>query len=130
MASWVKIGITFGFMALSIGTTLAAVRALVLVPLLSESMAMIVEFTFAVVLLTISGLWLMRRGGPWTTNTALYFGGVGAIVYGATSLLINMIALGGPAQAIWLAASLTHGALFPVALALMALGPAVMTQRA
>lgn len=130
MAEWVKTGLNYGFMALSIGTTLAAVRALVLSPLLSPSTAMTVEFGLGVVLLSGSGLWLMRQHGPWTTNTALYFGGVGAAVYGVTSLAINMVALGGPAQAILEASTLTHGALFPLALALMALGPAVMTQRA
>lgn len=130
MESWVKTGLTYGFMALSIGTTLAALRALVLAPLVSPSAAMVLEFGLAVGLLTASGLWLMRNGGPWTTNTALYFGGIGAAVYGLSSLVISWAALGGPVRAILEASTLTHGALFPLALALMAMGPAVMTQRA
>jgi len=127
---WVKTGLTYGLMALSIGTTLAAIRALVLTPLMTPSTATMVEFGLGAVLLTGSGLWLMRQRGPWTTNTALYFGGVGAAVYGLASFIISWIALGGSANAIVSASTLTHGALFPLALSLMALGPAVMTQRA
>ncbi len=120
----------FGAMALAIGTILALLRTLLFVPTFGETTGMAVEFGLAALLLIGSGLWLMRWYGPWTTNSALYFGGLGAGLYGIASLPINLLVLGGDAAAVMNTASLTHGALFPLSLAIMALGPAMVTQRA
>lgn len=130
MAGWIKAGLLFGIIALSIGTILALLRTLLLVPAFGETTGMAIEFSLAALLLIGSGLWLMRWYGHWTTNSALYFGGVGACVYAMASLPINLLTLGGDAATVMNSAGLTHGALFPLSLAIMALGPAMMTQRA
>lgn len=129
MAKWVRIGAIYGIVALSIGTALAALRTLVFVPLFGEGIGIPLEFGLAALSMIGSGLWLMRRHGPWTTNSALYFGGMGAGVYAAAALPINLLTPGGDAIAMFNTVSLTHGAVFPVALAVMALGPALITQR-
>lgn len=130
MAGWIRAGLNFGVMALAIGTILALLRTLLLVPAFGETTGMAFEFSLAALLLIGSGLWLMRWYPRWTTNSALYFGGVGAGVYAIASLPLNLLTLGGDAATVLNSASLTHGALFPVSLAIMALGPAVATQRA
>lgn len=130
MAGWIRAGLLFGVIALPIGAILALLRTLLLVPALGETIGLALEFSLAVLLLIGSGLWLMRWYGQWTTNSALYFGGLGAGVYAIASLPINVLMLGGDAATIMNSAGLTHGALFPLSLAIMALGPAMMTQRA
>lgn len=130
MTGWIRAGLVFGIVALAIGTALALLRTLFLVPLFGETTGMAIEFGLAAFLLIGSGLWLMRWYGRWTTNSALYFGGLGAGVYAIASLPINILTLGGDAATVMNSASLTHGALFPLSLAIMALGPAMITQRA
>ena len=130
MAGWIRAGLLFGIVALAIGTILALLRTLALVPIFGETIGMAIEFGLAALLLIGSGLWLMRWYGRWTTNSALYFGGLGTGIYAMASLSINLLALGVDAATVMNSASLTHGALFPLSLAIMALGPAMMTQRA
>jgi hypothetical protein len=130
MAGWIRAGLVFGIVALAIGTALALLRTLFLVPLFGETTGMAIEFGLAAFLLIGSGLRLMRWYGRWTTNSALYFGGLGAGVYAIASLPINLLTFGGDAATVMNSASLTHGALFPLSLAIMALGPAMITQRA
>jgi hypothetical protein len=130
MAGWIRAGLMFGVMALAIGTIIALLRTLLLVPAFGETTGMALEFCIAALLLIGSGLWVMRWYGRWTTNSALYFGGLGAGVYLIASLPINLVTLGDDAATVMNSAGLTHGALFPLSLAIMALGPAVVTQRA
>ena len=130
MAGWIRAGLMFGVMALAIGTIIALLRTLLLVPAFGENTGMALEFGLAALLLIGSGLWVMRWYGRWTTNSALYFGGLGAGVYLIASLPINLVTLGDDAATVMNSAGLTHGALFPLSLAIMALGPAVVTQRA
>ncbi len=113
MANWIRTGILYGLMALVIGTILAALRAMVFLPVFGEAIGMPLEFGLAALASVGSGLWLMRRRGGWTTNSALYFGGLGAIVYAAAGLPINLLALGAMLSALFNTASLTHGAIFP-----------------
>lgn len=130
MGSWVRGGLIYGVIGVSIGTILAAARTLVLVPLFGDMPGYLIELALASIAVVISGLWLMRELGSWTTNSALYFGVLGA----ATTLLIgaaiNFLVLGLSLAESLQVASMTHGIVFPFALAAMAMAPSVLTQRA
>ena len=130
MTKWIRFGFIYGVVAVSIGVVLIAARQLLLVPALGDRLGLVAEFVVASVAVVVSGLLLLRRFGPWTTNSALYFGltgAVSAIVIGAP---INFLVLEfGFAESLAFA-SMTNGAVLLLALGIMAFAPVCLTQRA
>ena len=130
MTKWIRVGLVYGFMGLSIGIIVAAIRTIVLFPCFGEALGTGIEILLSGSLITASGLWLMRNHGGWTTNSAIYFGGTGALAYLLLTAPVNFFVLGHGAAMAVQQETLTHGNLFPLALVIMSLGPAVLTQRA
>lgn len=126
---WLRLGLIYGIMALSIGTILAAIRTL-LMPSVSSGALHYGEVVAAVALIVASGMWLLRQHDRWTTNTTLDFGCVGACVYAAGAIALNWAVMPSSLHDLVVNATLTHGILFPAVITIMSLAPAVMTQRA
>lgn len=130
MTKWIRFGFIYGVVAVSIGVVLIAARQLLLVPALGDRLGLVAEFVVASVAVVVSGLLLLRRFGPWTTNSALYFGLTGALSALTIGAPINFLALEfGVAQSMAFA-STTHGAGLLLALGIMAFAPVCLTQRA
>mgnify|MGYP001809679731 CR=1 FL=1 len=127
---WLRRGLIYGVMGLSIGTILAFARTTLLAPMIGVWPAAILEVAIAAVLVLASGLWLMGDRAMWTTNSTLAFGVVGAACYFALGLAITFLVLGGGVQDLANNVALTHGLVFPFLLVAMAVGPAMVTQRA
>jgi hypothetical protein len=130
VGNWVRGGLLYGAMGLSIGTILAAVRTLILIPLFGDTFGFLIELALGTITIVIAGLWLMRELGSWTTNSALYFGLLGSATAMVIGAKINMLILGSGLNESIHVASMTHGIVFPVVLAVMAMAPTVLTQRA
>ena len=130
MTKWMRLGVVYGAVGVSIGIVLAAARHLLLVPVLGDRVGLLAEFAIAAVAVVLSGLLLLRRFGPWTTNSALYFGVTGAVAALTIGAPINLLVLGFGVAESMAFAGMTHGVSFPLALSIMAVLPAVLTQRA
>jgi hypothetical protein len=127
---WLRLGVIYGVMGLSIGTILAFARTMLLAPWIGDWPAAILEVAVVAALVLASGLWLMRGRAGWTTNSTLAYGVVGAAVYFVAGIGLNFIVLGGGVQELAYNVALTHGLVFPFLLVAMAVGPAMVTQRA
>lgn len=130
MPHWIKAGLLYGLAGFALAVALAAARALVLEPLVGRDAALTVEFVVFAAALVAVGLGLMPRFGPWTTNSSLAYGMVGAGLVFAVDAPIGALVSGAGVQDWMTTAALTHGTLFPVALAVMAIGPSFLTARA
>jgi hypothetical protein len=130
MTKWIRFGFLYGVVGVSIGIALAAMRHLLLVPALGDRFGLLAEFAIAAVAVVVSGLMLLRRFGPWTTNSALYFGVTGALSTMTIGAPINLLVLGFGIADSMANAGLTHGSAFPLALGIMAFFPVFLTQRA
>ncbi len=121
------LAIAYGVTAFAIGFAFGALRELVLIPVLGESLGRLAEFPLVTGVVLLLGLWVGRRAG--SRMAAL---GVGA---GATVLLIGIefgfsqgLMQQSPAE--FLAQfDVTRGALFPLGLLAMALAPVVGWRR-
>jgi hypothetical protein len=133
MPGWLTGGLLYGAAGFLIGIVLAGLRAFALEPLLGPDVAATVEFALVVALFLGVGLLLMKRlAGPWTTNTALNYGMLAAVVLLALEAPFSLSnGLSREAVANYLTnVSWTHGLFFPIAVIVMALGPAFATQKA
>ncbi len=130
MTKWLRLGLIYGVVGVTVGMVMAAAGHWLLVPLLGRQVGLMVEIALAALAVVASGLVMMRRAGPWTTNSAVYFGMTGAMAAIAIGMPIDLLGPGpGLAESIS-ASSLRHGTSLPVALGIMAFGPAILTQRA
>jgi hypothetical protein len=132
MKRWIKAGLAYGAMVFALGVALAALRALVLVPVTGTLVAHGLELALLTAGAVGIGLWVMARspGGRWTTNSTFAFGLVGAGVALALDAPFMLLQPTTGFHDYLASAALTHAGLFPVALIGFALGPAMATQRA
>ncbi|MEX1250112.1 MAG: hypothetical protein WEA77_02840 [Hyphomonas sp.] len=111
--------LAYGPLAFAAGFVFGALRELVLIPAFGERTGRLAEFPVATLAACAIGAWVGRR----TDAPALALGVLGVLVLVA---LESTLALGLVRMSLreYLAGyDLTHGALFPIGLALMAVAP-------